>query len=135
MEDHLKSLTPPKQIEGRDAVYYQRRGFITGTGTLIDDILAQTGLINFASRAKKSGVTQIALEELIVTQPDYLIFNLALEKPIDLGTELLQHPALRRHFKPEQQLYLPQSLTVCGGPSFPHAVEFLIEQLRSVAEE
>src|SRR3546814_15232668 len=42
MEGELAGL--PKPGKGRVAAYYQRRGYMTGTGTLIDELITRVGL-------------------------------------------------------------------------------------------
>src|SRR5690606_17595453 len=51
MERDLAVLGKPGR--GRVAAYYQRRGFLTGTDTLIDDLMRRAGLVNLAGRLGK----------------------------------------------------------------------------------
>ncbi|WEK43301.1 MAG: ABC transporter substrate-binding protein [Candidatus Sphingomonas colombiensis] len=111
--------------KGATAAYYQRRGFLTGTGTLIDDLMRRVGLRNLAVRLNKPPLAQVGLEEMARAQPDYLIVETGSEQSADLGTELLQHPLL----KPIHRLRLPQSWTVCGGPAYVRAAQSLAAQL------
>ncbi|MEJ7926133.1 ABC transporter substrate-binding protein [Sphingobium sp. AN641] len=108
------------------AAYYQRRGYMTGTGTLVDELMGRVGLINLAARLGKPGLAQIPLEQMVAARPDWLIIESATQKVVDQGTEMLHHPALDAI----PRLSLPQAWTVCGGPSYVTAARSLIAQMR-----
>lgn len=110
---------------GQVAAYYQRRGYLTGTGTLIDDLMTRVGLVNLAARIERPVLSQLSLEELIAAQPDYLIVESATRQVTDQGTEMLHHPVLRDI----PRLELPQAWTVCGGPAYVRAARSLAGQL------
>jgi iron complex transport system substrate-binding protein len=55
----------PKAPHGAVAAYYQRRGFLSGSGTLIDDLMTRVGLVNLAGKLGKPVLSQMSLEELI----------------------------------------------------------------------
>jgi len=107
------------------AAYYQRRGFMTGTGTLIDDLMGRVGLRNLAGQLDKSAISQLSLEELVAARPDYLIVESATDRVTDQGTEMLHHPILAEI----QRLSLPQAWTVCGGPAYVEAARSLTRQI------
>ncbi|KMS53199.1 iron ABC transporter [Sphingobium cupriresistens LL01] len=107
------------------AAYYQRRGFLTGTGTLIDDLMTRAGLVNLAGKLGKPVLSQLTLEELMVAQPDYLLIESGSERVVDQGTEMLRHPLL----KDIKRLRLPQAWTVCGGPAYVDAARSLVNQI------
>ncbi|MDB5702595.1 MAG: iron transporter [Sphingomonadales bacterium] len=109
----------------RVAAYYQRRGFMTGTGTLVDDLMKRVGLTNLASQLGKPSLSQLSLEELISAHPDYLIVESATDHVVDQGTEMLHHPILDSI----PRLRLPQSWTVCGGPAYVLAARSLARQI------
>jgi len=115
----------PRSGAGRVAAYYQRRGYLTGTGTLIDDLMTRTGLVNLAGKLGKPALSQLSLEEMVVARPDYLLVEDSTALVADQGTELLHHPALRDI----PRLHLPQAWTVCGGPAYVLAARSLAAQL------
>jgi len=102
---------------GRVAAYYQRRGFMTGTGTLIDDIMRRVGLVNLAGRLGKPALAQLSVEEMVAAHPDFLIVESATDRVTDQGTEMLHHPALRDI----PRISIPQAWTVCGTPDYVRA--------------
>ncbi|HEX7782224.1 MAG TPA: ABC transporter substrate-binding protein [Sphingobium sp.] len=107
------------------AAYYQRRGYLTGTGTLIDDLMQRVGLRNLATELRKPSLSRLSVEEMVAARPNYLIVESATERVADQGTEMLHHPALARIAR----LRLPQAWTVCGGPAYVRAAKSLTDQL------
>lgn len=110
---------------GKVAAYYQRRGYLTGGGTLVDDLMKRVGLVNLADRIGKPSLSQLSLEQILVAQPDYLIVESATDRVTDQGTEMLHHPALAGM----KRLRLAEAWTVCGGPAYVRAVRSLATQL------
>ena len=123
MKRQLAAL--PRAGAGRVAAYYQRRGYLTGTGTLVDDLMQRTGLVNLAQRLGKPTIAHLSLEELVAARPDFIIVESATDRVMDQGTEMLHHPAL----KDIPRIRLPQAWTVCGGPAYVRAARSLAAQL------
>lgn len=113
---------------GRVAAYYQRRGYMTGTGTLIDDLMKRLGLVNLAGKLGKPPLSQLSLEELVAARPDFIIMESATATVTDQGTEMLHHPVLRDI----PTLWIPQAWTVCGSPEYVLAAESLARQIRAI---
>lgn len=124
MERDLAAL--PRATRGGVAAYYQRRGYMTGTGTLVDELIHRAGLTNLAARLGKPALAQVPLEQMIAARPDWLIVESGSEKIVDQGTEMLHHPALRSI----PRIRLPQAWTVCGGPAYVKAARSIVAQLR-----
>jgi iron complex transport system substrate-binding protein len=110
---------------GRVAAYYQRRGYMTGTGTLIDDLMTRMGLVNLAGKLGKPPLAQVSLEEMVAAQPDFLIVESATDRAVDQGTEMLHHPALQGI----PRISIPQAWTVCGGPAYVKAARGMADQM------
>ena len=123
MQGELAGL--PKPGKGRVAAYYQRRGYMTGTGTLIDELMTRVGLVNLAGKLGKPPLSQLSLEEMVAAQPDYLIVESATDKVTDQGSEMLHHPAL----KDIPRISVPQAWTVCGSPAYAQAARSMAEQI------
>jgi iron complex transport system substrate-binding protein len=117
----------PRARRGGVAAYYQRRGFLTGTGTLVDDLMQRVGLVNLAARLGKPVLAQVSLEEMVAARPDWLIVESATDRVADQGTEMLHHPALARI----PRISLPQSWTVCGSPAYVRAARALTARLNA----
>jgi iron complex transport system substrate-binding protein len=123
MEREIAGL--PKPGEGRVAAYYQRRGYMTGTGTLIDELMTRVGLINLAGKLGKPPLSQLSLEEMVAAEPDFLIVESATDKVTDQGSEMLHHPAL----KDIPRISIPQAWTVCGSPAYAQAAHSMARQI------
>ena len=123
MQGELAGL--PKPGKGRVAAYYQRRGYMTGTGTLIDELMTRVGLVNLASKLGKPPLSQLSLEEMVAAEPDYLIVESATDEVTDQGSEMLHHPAL----KDIPRISVPQAWTVCGSPAYTEAARSMSAQI------
>lgn len=113
---------------GRVGAYYQRRGYLTGTETLVDDMLGRVGLVNLARRLGKPPLAAVSLEEMVAARPDFIIMEAATAHVADQGTEMLHHPALRD----VPRIYVPEAWTVCGGPAYARAVETIAHQIEAI---
>lgn len=113
--------------------YYQRGGYLTGTGTLVDDLIRRAGAINLAAVLHRPPLSRLSLEAIIAARPDYLLLERRGNARYDRGAALLDHPALARAFPRPRRLYLDEALTVCGGPAYPLAVATLRGELRTSA--
>lgn len=123
MESALAGLPTPGK--GRVAAYYQRRGYMTGTGTLIDELMARVGLVNLAGKLGKPPLSQLSLEEMVAAQPDFLIVESATDVVTDQGSEMLHHPAI----KDIPRISIPQAWTVCGSPAYTQAARSMAAQI------
>ncbi|ETI58557.1 iron ABC transporter [Sphingobium sp. C100] len=110
---------------GRVAAYYQRRGYMTGTGTLVDDLMHRMGLVNLAAKLGKPALAQVSLEEMVAARPDFLIVESATDKVTDQGSEMLHHPALRDI----PRISIPQAWTVCGSAAYARAARGMAQQI------
>lgn len=115
----------PSPGRGRVAAYYQRRGYMTGTGTLVDDLMTRAGLANLARKLGKPPLAQVSLEEMVAADPDFLIVESATDTVTDQGSEMLHHPALR-HIP---RISVSQAWTVCGTPAYARAARSIAAQI------
>lgn len=116
--------TIPKAGRDRTAADYQRRGYLSGAGTLMDDMMRRLGLVNLATRLGLPPLANLPLEQFVAHRPDFLITGAGPAR--DLGSTMIDHPALANI----PRLRLPGSLADCGGPSYPRAIRLLADQLR-----
>jgi iron complex transport system substrate-binding protein len=123
MQGELAGL--PRPGRGRVAAYYQRRGYMTGTGTLIDELMGRVGLVNLAGKLGKPPLSQLSLEEMVAARPDFLIVESATDTVTDQGSEMLHHPAL----KDIPRISVPQAWTVCGSPAYTQAARSIVDQI------
>lgn len=123
METELAGIGKPGR--GRVAAYYQRRGYMTGAGTLVDELMTRVGLTNLATRLGKPVLSQLSLEEMVAAQPDFLIVESATDRVDDQGSEMLHHPALQGI----PRITIREAWTVCGGPATVQAARSMADQL------
>ena len=129
MRARLKALGKPPG-RGRVAAYYQRRGYLTGQGSLIDEMMRRAGLVNLARRFDRPMLpTRLSLEQMAIAHPDFLLLENG-DTVRDKGTEMLQHPLLKRVVPAKRRIIIPEALTTCGGPSYPDAVATLVNGIR-----
>lgn len=128
MRARLHALGPAPG-RGRVAAYYQRRGFLTGQGTLIDEMMRRAGLANLATRLGRPMLSRLSLEDMAVARPDFLLVENG-DKIRDKGTEMLQHPLLRHVVPAQRRIVIREALTTCGGPSYPDAMAALFAGVR-----
>ena len=125
----LAAIGPPPG-RGRVAAYYQRQGYLTGTGTLVDEMMRRVGLVNLAARLGRPALSQISLEQLALARPDFVLTESGDRSGEDRSGAMVRHPLLDRVVGAGHHLYIPQALTVCGGPGYPRAVAMLADQVR-----
>lgn len=123
--DAALARVPRDAGRGRVAAEYQRRGFLTGTGTLIDDLMRRVGLVNLAARLGRSPLAQVPIEAIVAARPHFLLVEEG-DTVVDQGTAMRAHPALARI----PRLMLPRASTTCGGPAYVLAAASLARQLR-----
>ena len=131
--------TKPESGEGRGGgaatrtqpivAQYQRGGYLTGTGTLVDDLIRRAGFTNLATVLHRPPLSRLSLEEIIAAKPDYLLIERRTGTAGDRGAAMLDHPALARAFPAARRLVIDGAWTVCGGPAYPRAVASLRAQL------
>lgn len=130
MRAQLAAVGPPPG-RGRTAAYYQRRGFLTGGGSLIDAMIRRVGLANLATRLGRPAISRMPLEALIAARPDFVLLDRAAIATPDRGADVLRHPALDAAVPAGHRLYLDQALAVCDGPYFPAAIAALARAVRA----
>jgi iron complex transport system substrate-binding protein len=110
---------------GGTAAHYQRGGFVTGPGALMDDLMTRAGLVNLARRSHGGSIGRLSLEQIIYQRPNFLVLTDSAHVGQDEGSLSLEHPALAEAVPPARRLHISAALTVCGGPSYPAALERL----------
>ena len=115
----------------RTVLVLQRRGYTPGDTSILDELLRHVGLVPATRRLGLARGGTVSLERLVADPPDYLLMAESDRGAIDQGSALLWHPALRETIPPERRLYLPDRLTICGGPATPQAIDALAAEVRA----
>jgi iron complex transport system substrate-binding protein len=115
----------------RTALVLQRRGYTPGDTGILDELVRHVGLVPYTERLGLKHGGFVALERLVADPPDYVVMAESDRAAIDQGSALLWHPAFVAAIPPERRLYLPDRLTICGGPSTPDAIAALAAEVRA----
>jgi iron complex transport system substrate-binding protein len=106
-----------------------RRGWVSGSGSLIGLLFAEAGLSNAAQDLGIGSGGFASLEAIVQLQPDLLLVSEAGDLADDQGSALLLHPALQKFYPPAKRIVLPERLTVCGGSALADGLEMLTAEL------
>jgi iron complex transport system substrate-binding protein len=109
-----------------------RRGWVTGSDSLISSLLSETGLFNAAADLGVGAGGFASLEMIVNAKPDFLVVSEAGDRAEDDGRAFLLHPALERFYPPEKRIVIPERLTVCGGVMLADTLDVLVKELRRV---
>jgi iron complex transport system substrate-binding protein len=109
-----------------------RRGFVSGSDSLISSLLSQTGLFNAAGELGVAEGGFASLEAIVNAKPDFIVVSDGSDRAEDDGAAFLLHPALERFYPPQKRIVIPEQLTVCGGVMLADALDVLVKELKRV---
>jgi iron complex transport system substrate-binding protein len=111
-----------------------RRGWVSGSDSLVSSLLTETGLLNPAGDLGVAFGGYASLEAIVSLKPDFILVSEAGDRAEDDGRAFLLHPALERFYPPEKRIVLPERLTVCGGVMLAEALDVLTAELKRVTK-
>jgi len=129
--DEALSAASSRDGVAPSALYYQRRGFASGSRSLVSEIMAAAGLRNLAADLGIEQTARVDLEKIVAMRPAYLVLDSLDPKMADQGSYMLRHPALLHVVPRSRQLVLPRPLVTCGGPMTAEAVRRLAAQVHA----
>jgi iron complex transport system substrate-binding protein len=106
-----------------------RRGWVSGSGSLIALLFAEAGLSNAAQDLGVGPGGFASLEAIVKLRPDLLLVSEGGEFADDQGSALLLHPALQQFYPPAKRMVLPERLTVCGGSTLAEGFDLLTAEI------
>jgi iron complex transport system substrate-binding protein len=109
-----------------------RRGWVSGSDSLVSSLLSETGLFNAAAKLGVGGGGLVPLEVIVKAKPDFLLVSKAGDRAEDDGSAFLLHPALERFYPSSKRIVIPERLTVCGGVMLADALDVLVKELKRV---
>jgi iron complex transport system substrate-binding protein len=109
-----------------------RRGWVSGTDSLLSSLLAETGLFNAAGDLGIAFGGYASLETIVKLKPDFILVSDAGDRAEDDGHAFLLHPALEKLYPPSRRIVIPDRLTVCGGVMIADALDRLVSELKRV---
>lgn len=112
-----------------------RRGWVSGSRSLMSSLLAEIGLTNAAGELGLKFGGFASLEAIIKLQPDFIVVSNDSEFAEDEGRAFLLHPALEHFYPPSKRLVVPERLTVCGGPMVADALDRIVSEITRAERE
>jgi iron complex transport system substrate-binding protein len=109
-----------------------RRGWVSGSDSLVSSLLTATGLYNAAGDLGIALGGYASLEAIVSLKPDFILVSQAGDTAEDDGRAFLLHPALERFYPPAKRIVIPETLTVCGGVMLADALDVLVRELKRV---
>jgi len=92
-----------------------RRGFVSGSDSLVSSLLTETGLFNAAGDLGVGSGGFASLEAIVQAKPDFLLVSEAGDRAEDDGRAFLLHPALERLYPPHTVSRSGITMRFCGG--------------------
>ncbi|MBT2969169.1 MAG: hypothetical protein B6D72_01965 [gamma proteobacterium symbiont of Ctena orbiculata] len=127
MQRRLQSHLPDSAKPSPTAIFYQPRGYTSGSGTLQDEALRLAGWNNLAAQHGVEGYAPVPLEEILLWQPETLFTSAYTKTGDSLAERQLGHPALQRLLAQRPLREIPYKYWICPGPMLAEAVELLRE--------
>jgi iron complex transport system substrate-binding protein len=132
IEAALAAAAPPAGARPVRALVFQRNGFSSGPGTLMDEMLRRTGFRNAATDYGARRTTDIALDSVVADPPEVLLSGETLPGAPTWGERVMRHPALQQLKGRVRIIGFPQYLMYCGGPNLVEAASRLAQARRLV---
>ncbi|MES9989874.1 MAG: ABC transporter substrate-binding protein [Candidatus Thiodiazotropha endolucinida] len=132
MQRRLQSDLPDGAKPPPTAIFYQPRGYTSGSDTLQDEALRLAGWNNLAAQQGVKGYAPVPLEEILRWQPEILFTSAYTKTGDSLAERQLRHPALKRLLAQRPLLEIPYKYWICPGPMLAEAVDMLRQARESV---
>jgi iron complex transport system substrate-binding protein len=107
------------------ALFYQPRGYTSGSQTLQDEALQLAGWRNLAAEAGVQGYAPIDLETLLLAEPVQLFSSGHTVSAYSRAQQQLHHPALQQLLQARQMVEIPFKYWLCAGPMIADAIAIL----------
>ncbi|MCP3870166.1 MAG: ABC transporter substrate-binding protein [Gammaproteobacteria bacterium] len=109
------------------ALFYQPRGYTSGSGTLQDLALTLAGWRNLSAELGVNGYGSLDLESLLISNPDQIFTSAYAPETDSVAQRQLRHPALAWVTGNNPLIDIPYRYWICGGPMLVDAVEALAD--------
>jgi iron complex transport system substrate-binding protein len=117
IEAAIAAATPPSGAPRLTALVYQRGGFSSGPGTLMDEMLRRTGFTNAIVGYGIKRTSNVPLELVVADPPQVLLRGVARPGEPGWGERIMRHPALAAAGVRMRVVSFPERLMYCGGPN------------------
>ena len=116
IETALDAAAPAPGTRPRSALVFMPGGFVSGPGTLMDEMMTRTGLRNAASDYGLQRSMNLPLERVIANPPEVLLSGEPYPGAPSWAERVMEHPALTRVAGDMRRAIFPERLLFCGGP-------------------
>lgn len=130
LDSSLERLRSAPQSGATVATYYAN-SYTSGAGTLVDAVIAASGLINVAAQLGLTGTARLPLELLLIARPDILVSGEGQYETPALATEAFVHPAFRALSESNRAVSIAPKYTICGAPFTAEAARILQDATRA----
>ena len=126
MTSRLSELKPQIEPGQPKALFYQPRGYTSGSETLQDEALRLAGWRNLAAELGIEGYARIDLEALLLARPERIFTSSHGSGNGSKAEAQLDHPALRKLMQGRSPVKIPYKAWLCAGPMIVEAVSLLV---------
>ncbi len=128
----LRAAMPPANAKPIATVVWQSGGMVPGDGTLIADLMRQTGFTNFAAARGLGQADFLPLEKMLADPPGLILVAGQSAETGKGDDRVLSHPALKA-LTTTKRANLDPKLLYCGGPTIIAAVQQLAQVRRALS--
>jgi iron complex transport system substrate-binding protein len=132
IDEALAAAAPARGARPVTALVYQRSGFSSGPGTLMDELLRRTGFSNAIVRYGITRTSNVPLENVVADPPQVLLRGVTHPGQPGWGERVMAHPALASVGARMRVVSFPERLMYCGGPNLIEAANLLAAARRRV---
>lgn len=115
----------PEPARPLTALALQRRGYVSGSDTLLSDVMAEVGFTNAAAGLGVRSIEHASLEAIAKARPDVLVVEELDRAAADQASALLGHPVLARLVPANRMVAVPVAEMTCAGPALPALIHRL----------
>jgi iron complex transport system substrate-binding protein len=127
MDQRIKKATERSFGEPQPALFYQPRGYTSGSNTVQNEALEMTGWRNVSAEHGIVGYGNIDLETVVLAKPRQFFTSAYTPGTNSLAQRQLNHPALNRISNGRPMINIDYRYWICGGPMIAEAIEILAE--------
>ena len=116
VENALRRAEPSPGTRPVVALLFQRNGFSTGNGSLVNEMMKHVGFTNLAAEYGFSGWGNIPLELVVANPPEVMLAGAIRPDMPTWADRVLRHPALKEIEGRVTRVAFPERFMDCGGP-------------------
>jgi iron complex transport system substrate-binding protein len=125
IEAALAAAAPPPGSPRLSALVYVDKGFASGPGTLMDELMRRAGFDNAVRRYGFTRSADVPLELVVADPPQVLLAGRLVPGEPTWADRVISHPALAAVAKRMKRETFPQTLLFCAGPVMIPALQAL----------